>query len=149
MNTKGNMMAGVMVTLILVVLVTSIVFSFISSARDTTTVTDDQFTASNTTCVQITDNCIVSLISMENATGTGTIGLSNFSICTVKSGGGLQGVQISGDATTETHYTEKLLNATYISESCQKITGMTSTMIGYLPLLMAVAILVFVAFLVK
>lgn len=145
MNKKGNMMVGMTVTLILTILVVTVLFSFIGNQTDATAVSLDQFSGSNLTCVQVTDNCIVSTTTMKNATD-GLNVKGNFTLCASTTAGDLDGYLNTADVASLQGAT---INASYTEASCERITGTNATIIGFIPLLLAVAIIAFVAFFVK
>ena len=120
----------------------------ISGQTSTTTVTNDQFTMSNTSCVDVTTNCILSLTSVSNVTA-GTAGINpidsgNYSICRVNAPAGMfDGVVVSGDASIDV-LNGLTLNTTYTGINCDYIGGATTrSLISYIPLLAVVALLVF------
>jgi hypothetical protein len=150
MNKKGefNIMA-LFIPLLIALIVISIVIPLIGNKISTTTVTNDQFTASNTTCVQInTDYCIASLTSVANSTGTTPINTANFTRCNVADGT-LKGLLLQGDDTTEVKFNGVVLNATYQSQDCNPVSGFTGTIIGFIPVFLALALLVFLALFIK
>lgn len=145
MKSKKGQMVGVMTAILISVLIgvimTSIVHTQITEQTALTTVTNDPFTMSNTTCVRLTENCINSFTSVTNTTVT--IGSGNYSRCT--SSQTYDGILVSADT-----YIDGLngqpLNASYLEESCAALpTGLTRTIAGYFAILMAVIILVYVA----
>lgn len=145
MNQKGqaNVMVVIMITIILAMVAISVVWGLVRSQQDTTTITDDQFTGINETCVRLTDNCYVpNTLSITNSTSkTKDVG-GNFTECgdTSMVYGARGNIAECGECELSL-----ALNASYTEQACGRITGMTGTIINYLPLLMAVIILVFVA----
>jgi len=137
-NKKGNMLA-ITVVLIIALIALSIVVSLITGQQATTAVADDQFTALTSTCVRITDNCYTpNSVVVTNAT-SGDVATGNFSEC------GSAGVDFFGLSEAGGQYNSQTANATYTEQSCERLTGFTATIINNVPLLLAVALLVFVA----
>lgn len=147
MRRKGQMnaMLALSIGLILGVVILGVVFSFISDQTSTSTITADQFTASNESCVQVTSNCITTLTNVYNATTPGPIEAGgNYSICTV--GGALSGLYLNpADSQGNIDNNGYTANATYNERSCGFITsGTTRTLVTLIPLLLAIVALVFV-----
>lgn len=141
----SEIMIGILVTVIIGMIALQISVGTITQKTDTRTTTDAQFTASNTSCVVIDKtDCIASITSIENATGGITWGSANYSICNTKNTGG---VLFDGDTQADAEVVGKTnaLNITYTGQDCLQITGMTSTLIKYTPILMALLLLIFVA----
>lgn len=146
---KGQIGATIFIPVVIAVILLGVVFTFITDQRSTTTVTDDQFTASNTSCVEITNACINSITRIENASGGGTIlSASNYTLC-IATGttNEYDGILLSPTASLELN--GKTVNATYEGESCEAIDGMTGTMIDYIPVLLAVVLIIGVAVYIK
>jgi len=144
-NKKGQLgttIIGIGVVLIIGVIIASIMYSQVDNQTSQTTVTDDQFTASNSSCVDITDKCIYSVTSVENGTGSYTVTSGNYSTCKVNSGLRWDdGLLVSDDLVNG-----QTLNATYTEIDCGYISsGLTRTIVNYLPVLLAVALLIFLA----
>ena len=135
---QTNMVVIIMVTIILAMVSISIVWGLIRSQQDTTAIKNDTFTTSNTSCVRLTNNCyIANSLTVDNLSTDHT---GNFTECGSSSMlygtiGAANWPLASGD----------LMNASYTEQACGRITGLTGTIINYVPLLMAVLILVFVA----
>lgn len=127
------------------VIAISAIYTQITTQTSTSTVTDDQFTMDNTSCVDLTTNCILSLTSIENATGTEVIGAGNYSICRVNAPQSrYDGVLVSADASID-RYNGQTMNSTYVGSDCSYISGGTArNLISYIPLLIIVALLVMV-----
>ena len=139
---KGNTIIVLTVALIIGIISLSIGWQTIQDKTLTTAITDDQFSASNSTCVEITDNCVLSITSIENATIP--IGSGNYSLCNVdapsQSDDGVLFTVGVGD-----EYNGETLNVTYTEVDCSRITGTTATIINYTPVLWALGLLVLVA----
>lgn len=151
MKKKGQLSAGmIFIPIIVAVIILGVIFSFINAQRTTTTITDDQFTVANNTCVEVTSNCITSVTSVENATGSETIGTGNYSLC-IATGttNEYDGIQMVLDDAPIDRYVGETVNVSYVERSCQAITGTTGTLIDYVPVLLAVLLLVAVAVYVK
>lgn len=134
---QGALM-GVFITIILLVIIGSISMSFIQDNQELTDVTDDQFTGSNSSCTQITDNCINTLNDVENLTGTDP-STGNYSVCESTSGS----TDTDGIILLDDNYNTETLNATYVEESCSRIKGIGGTVISYASVVLALAIFVF------
>lgn len=141
----------ILVSVLIGVIAVSIVSSQINRQTAYTTITDDQFTMSNTSCVDVTANCISSLTSVENVTGSVTIGSGNYSICNVNAPSTrYDGILVSGDAYVDSNFNGLTLNSTYVEEACDSIQGgITRTIVPYFVILMAVVLLVFVTGYIK
>lgn len=148
MNKKGQLVP-IMVTILVVVIigmvVLQIIFSQVSEQTTQTSVVDDQFTAANGTCVQVTPSgqcynpgsgTLTNATDDDDATG-------NFTECGDNSG--LFGFNLDpsgGDVELD----GQTMNASYTQESCGFISsGITRTVINNYSILFAVALLVFVA----
>ena len=146
-----NVIIGMGITLIIGVIVLSIIWTQYADQVGSATITGDQFTASNTTCVELTDKCLTSITSLNNATGNSTmkstiIGSGNYSICTARGlNNKFDGVLLDGDTVVDAGYNGQTVNASYTEISCNRITGMTATIVGYLPVLLAIVLLIFLA----
>lgn len=133
-------MMGLTVTVILVVIVIATVWTLYQTQQALTTVTDDTFTASNGTCVRVTNDCIAELTNVENGSDA-SAKTGNFSLCgTADDYYGLL-MSPAGDNAID----GQTMNATYIERNCNRLTGMTATITSYLTLLMAVVLLAYVA----
>ena len=130
----------IMIVSIIGLVTLQIMYTSIRDQTATTSITDDQFTGS-TSCVDITDNCILTLDSVENATGGETLGTGNYSLCDANSGGKYNDGIILDDA----EYNTETLNATYTEVNCGHLTGLTALVVNNVPILVAVALLVFAA----
>jgi len=139
MNKMSVLITGFIVLLVGVVLLSSLADNE-SSIRTLLTVTDDQFTMDNTTCVQITSGCISSLTSVENATGAEVIGAGNYSLC--RSSGNQDGILVSADTSID-RYNGLTINATYThSPGCTYVSsGISRTFIGLIPIFFALFVL--------
>ena len=142
---KAYPQAAIWITIMIVSIIglvaLQVMYTSIQDQTDTTAITDDSFTGSNTTCVDITDNCILSVTSVENATGGETLGTGNYSLCDANSGGKYDDGIILDDA----EYNAATLNATYTEVNCGHLTGLTALVVNNVPILVAIAILVFAA----
>jgi len=141
---QTGMFIALFVGLVIGVIAIGAMVTQITQQTSTTTVTDNQFTMSNTSCVDLTNNCILSLTTIENQTGIGTITSGNYSICSVNAPlSRYDGVLVSGDASVDLA-NGQTLNATYTEISCDYIGGTTTrSLVSYIPLLAVVALLVF------
>ena len=136
---KGN--AAVMTTLLIGIIVgvisLSIVFTQIRGQTTTTAVSNQAFTATNTSCTRLTTDCVASLTSVDNLS---TVLTGSYDLC--GSGGDNYGLRTNPE---DNNHSTSDINVSYIRESCAPITGgITTTIVGYFAVLMAVVILVFV-----
>lgn len=133
-------------TLLLGLIVISIVVPLITNKVTDSTVTDDQFTASNTTCVEVAEYCIQTFSVVNASNGITTTG--NFSVCAVSGQG--RGLNMSSnDEANAWEMNGLTMNAIYTQRDCQPITGFTGTILTYVPVLMALLLLIFVAAFMK
>jgi len=138
----GGAIIPIFIVLLLGVIFASIVWRQIDEQTAATAITNDVFTgvSSNTTCIDVTTKCIYSLTSVTNNTGGETVGTGNYSLCDVN--GGVRyndGIVISA-----TEYNSETLNATYTEIECNHIeSGLTRTIVRYLPIFIALALLIF------
>lgn len=141
-KANADIMVTLTVTAIIAIIAISIVVGLITNQTSTTAVTDDLFTGDNGVCVRVTGECLISTsLSIKN--GSQTAGAGNYTSCPTDQFDHY-GVQL-----TDAEFDATALNATYSERSCEYIAGTTGTIIGYVPLLMAVGLLVFVAFFIK
>ncbi len=127
---------------ILLVVILGVIFSTLSEQTTTTSVVDDQFIATNNTCIRLTPNCYTpGTLTTENVANS-TVTTGNFSECGDLSNVlfGAEGNLISadfGDATTH--------NASYLGRSCGFIASTTTrTLINLIPVLLSIAVLIFI-----
>ena len=133
---------AIMIVSIIGLVALQIMVGLITSQTTKTTITDDSFTAENSTCVQITDKCIFSLTLLENGTDGTEVTASNYTTCQVDASGEYaDGIQLESDS----DYTGSTLNATYEEVECGYITGLTALVVNNVPILAAIALLVFAA----
>ena len=146
----SGMMTTILVTVIVGVIAAAIVATQIASQTSSTTITDDQFVMSNTTCVDLTDNCITSITSIENSTSVETIGSGNYTLCRVSAPvTRFDGVLVSGDTSIDA-YNGDTKNATYVETACNSLQGgLVRTIAPFFVVLMAVILLMFVASWIK
>lgn len=136
---KGSIMLW-FVTIIIAVIVVGILFGLIAGQQKTTAITDDQFTGSTSSCVRFTDSCYLpGSLSLVNATtgATLTITTANYTECGT-------GQDLYGAVLLNSTYNGDTINASYSQVSCERVTGMTANIINYIPVLLALAVLVFV-----
>lgn len=136
-----GIMTAVLISVLIGVIMTSIVHTQITEQTTTTTVTNDEFTMNNASCVRVSNNCIQSITSVVNTSIT--IGANNYTRCFATQT--YDGILVFGD-----NYTDGLngqpLNATYIEESCAALPGgLVRTIATYFAVLMAVVLLVYLA----
>ncbi len=139
-KAQTNGMVIILMVVIIAMVAISVAWGLIRSQQDTTSIVDDVFTVSNTSCVRIVDTCYTpNTLVVTNATdGAGATG--NFTEC----GAGV--IPYGAIGVVDWDYaTGDTANATYTQQACQRLTGLTGTIIDYVPVLMAVLILVFVA----
>jgi len=135
---------GITVTLILTVIFTSIIATRIDEQTRTISVADDTFTGVNGTCVRVTNDCILSTTDIVNASdGVATTG--NYSECNFGGDVDTNGYVLNING-ADPVLNNAQVNATYTEVSCSYLSGTTGTVINYLPLLAAVAIVAFLGF---
>ncbi len=147
MNKKGQgAIIGMAIGAILLVVVLAVIFSTLSEQTTTTSVVRDPFTAANGTCVRVTAtsgvDCIVpgSTTAIVNSTNAVNV-LPDFEECGTD--GDLFGYGMTTIANASVVGAQ--VNATYTGRSCAFITsGTTRTLINLLPVLLAIAILIFI-----
>jgi len=138
-KAQSGTMIAISVFVIIAIIAVSIVWQLTQDKTQTATIANDLFVASNNTCVRVTDNCIESTTSLYAGALQSD---SNFTIC-----GGASGYY--GYSLDETGALASLdganINASYVGADCARLTGTTSTIVNYIPLLLAVALLAGVA----
>ena len=148
MNRKGQgAIIGMSIGAILLVVILAVIFSLLTAQTTTTSVPEDVFTAANGTCVRVTVetsdiNCISpgSTSSILNGTNAEE-SLDNFTECGVN--GDLFGYDMV--AGSEISLVAASMNATYTARSCAFITsGTTRTLVNLLPVLLGIAVLIFI-----
>ena len=145
MNNKGQgAIIAMAIGAILSVVILGIIFSTLTEQTTTTAVTDDQFTGINETCVRLTANCYTpGSLTITNSTNTTKDVLGNFTEC-----GDLSTViygALGNIANCEECELTNALNASYTGRSCGYIaSGTTRTLVNLLPVLLAIAILIFI-----
>lgn len=146
MSKKGQLGAtviiGISVTLIIAVIMVGIVFSQITNQQTETAVSNDLFTANNDTCVRLDASNCIQPASLTVANGTDDFS-GNFSEC--GDGNDVYGAQLSAVG-GGTGLDGTGLNASYTQRDCGYITGTTGTILNYVPILLAVALLAFLGF---
>lgn len=148
MKKKGEIVSNMItiaVGLIIGIVMLGIIFSQISEQTVTTPITADQFTGANGTCVSITTNCIVSASGvLINSTG-GNAATGNFTQCDSNSNNKLDGYSLNAVGGSP-GWNGETINASYNERSCAFIEGSITTLIvNNVPVLFAVALLVFLA----
>ena len=144
---KTNVLFAFAIAVILGLIFLTTLSQPIADQSSTSTVTDDQYTASNTSCVKVTsgNDCIISLTSVENVSAQ-AIGSANYSLCVASNGGSLlsNGIINNGDATTDGWYNGQTLNATYtMSQGCVYNPNATSrNLTSLLPLFFAIFLVI-------
>jgi len=136
---QAAMWTAILIVLVIGLVALQIMYTSISNQTSETTITDDQFVGSNTTCVDLTDQCILSLTSIEN--GTVVVDAGNYSLCEANSGGKYSDGILLDDA----EFNGYTLNATYTEVNCGHLTGLTAVVVNNVPILVAIALLVFAA----
>ena len=148
MNNKGQgAIIAMSIGAILAVVILSVIFSTLSEqTTDGPLVTNDIFTGENGTCTRVSTNCYTpGTLVVGNATAGSEEGIAgNFTEC-----GDSQQVLFGAFgqivACPGCDGGASALNATYTSRSCGFITsGTTRTLINLLPVLLALAILIFI-----
>ncbi len=144
MNKKGQgAIIAMAIGAILLVVILSVIFSTLSDQTTQTGVVDDTFTILNGSCARVTNDCIApgSTTAIQNATDNVDL-LTNFTECGAS--GDLFGYNIISPG-TQVSVVGAEANATYTVRSCAFIaTGTTRTLINLIPVLLAIAILIFI-----
>ena len=149
MNKKGQgAIIAMSIGAILLVVILAVIFSLLTAQTTTTSVPEDVFTAANGTCVRVTVetsdiNCISpgSTSSILNGTNAEE-SLDNFTECGTE--GDLFGYNMVAGA-SEISLVGVSMNATYTARSCAFITsGTTRTLVNLLPVLLGIAVLIFI-----
>lgn len=138
-QVSGGMMIAIMIVVIFSMVAIQVSWSLIRTQLDTTAITDDPFVVANTSCVRITDLCFTKgTLTVESNYAHDSTG--NFTECGI--GNDLYGALAN---MVDANFTDgETINSSYTEESCTPITGMTATLINYLPILMAIVILAFI-----
>ncbi len=137
-----GMIIAITIGLIIGIVVFQIIFTLIDDQTKTVAISNDAFTASNSTCVEVTSQCLQAgsgVVTNTSETQTG-----NFTECQVNNPDKLNGFSLNpndgGDG-----FDGAVVNASYTEISCSFISGgTTQTVLNLLPLLLAVALIVFV-----
>jgi len=139
----GTAMLSIGIVLIIGIVAASIMWTQISGQTTLTRVNNNLWNGTNTSCVDLTDNCIRSLVSVTNATDGATINSGNYTLCNVNSGS----VRFyDGITLAEGYWVDKNMNATYDEVDCNYIeSSITRTIVNYLPVLMGIMLLIFTA----
>lgn len=138
-----SIMVMIAIGLIIGVVMLQIIFSQISEQTTTKTQSDIQFAVQTKgICTRVTSRCIQSISSVVNNTGASITG--NFTRC--GSGTDLFGHTFNQSGDSDIDLVGDTVNTTFIEESCSRIEGaLTTTVVNNVPILFAVALLVFVA----
>lgn len=147
MEKKGQVgtQTVLLTTLIVTLIAVSVSATLITNNTATTDISNDEFTALNNTCVAVSTNCLTELTAFSNGTQNWNVG--NFSICPVS--GDNVGIYLDGSNVDQKELSNLVLNASYTERSCSFIGGTTGTLINYIPLIMAVVIVAFLAMMIK
>ena len=145
MNNKAQgAIIAMSIGVILLVVILGVIFSTLSEQTSTTSVIGDQFTGINKTCVRITPNCYTpNTLVIVNGTNGLVVATGNFTECGDSSAVlfGALGNIVDCDTCEDT----LALNASYTGRSCGFITsGTTRTLINLLPVLLGIAVLIFI-----
>ena len=145
MNQKGQgTIIAMAIGAILLVVILGVIFSTLSEQTTTSAVTADQFTASNSSCTKVTNNCITAITSVVNATTPGVDATGNYSVCSIS--GDETGILLDpADSTGNIDNNGFTANASYSEQSCAFITsGTTRTLVTLIPVLLAILVLIFI-----
>ena len=147
MNKKGNAI-GIAIFVVLGVVVISIAVAMVNGVSQSTPVVSDQFTASNSTCVDITSsssNCILSQPTFANATSGVAINAGNFSLCNNR-GGYNSGILLVANSPASGLFNGKVVNTSYTEIPCTYVSnGIVQTLMPYLIVLLALIVFAGVA----
>lgn len=148
MNKKGQgAIIAMAIGAILLVVILSVIFSTLSAQTTETAVINDRFTvlngSGNATCARVTNDCIAPGSTTAILNRTDAVDLtSNFSECGAS--GDLFGYNVISPG-TQPSIVGGEANATYVVRSCAFIAaGTTRTLINLIPVLLAIAILIFI-----
>ncbi len=145
MNKKGQgAIIAMSIGAILLVVILSVIFSTLSDQTTRTAIASDRFTAANGTCTRVTasEDCILagSTTAIVNNSNAANL-LNNFTECGTS--GDVFGYDMVAGA--QASVVGATANATYTEESCAFITsGTTRTLVNLIPVLLAIAILIFI-----
>jgi preprotein translocase subunit SecG len=140
---KIAMVASLFIVVVIGLIFLTTINQNVETQATLSTITDDQFTASNSSCVVITTGCIETVTSIKNVTRT-TIDPANYTLCRSNTGK-LDGIQLlSGAQMADASLNGKTLNATYTeSAGCTYVSNSTArNLTGILVLLFVIAIVV-------
>ena len=143
-QNKMMILISAFILLLVGIILTSEVANSNSKARSLGTVTDDQFTADNASCVQITTGCIDSITLVENATKATTVGSANYTLCRSSTTHLQDGIQLKDGAQMAGESLDGFtLNATYTqSADCTYVSDATSRVfLNLIPLFFAIAVM--------
>lgn len=145
-NKKGFISAITIAIFVIIAMVAiAIASGVIGAATSTTAKTAITFTASNTSCVDVTTKCILSTTSFVNASSAAdTIGNANFTACDY-SGTYWRGYQVVAGA-TGTRINANSINASFTEVECGYTNNsFVQVMLPYIIVLMAVLVIMGVA----
>lgn len=125
----------------------AIAINTVDSTTKRTSVINDLFIVSNTTCIDVTSSgseCILSLGTFTN--GTKTVGPGNFSLCDY-TGQYARGYILNGSTDPGgTIYNGNVVNATYTQVGCGYVSNsVVQTIIPYIIILLVVLVFIGVA----
>lgn len=145
-NKKAELGAiNIAIFVVLGIIVIAIAVAMVNGITSRTSVSADTFTASNTSCVDITTNCILEKGTFVNATDGVTIAAANFTLCNYV-GTYARGYYLNGSDATEAGFTGKTVNATYTEVGCGYVSNsMVQTLMPYVIILLAVLVFMVVA----
>lgn len=119
MNNSLKVVIGSFVTLLIGLVFLTSISDNVNQTQSLATISNDLFTGSNSSCVQVTSGCIDSLTSVKNASTTLSTG--NYTLCQVQHR--YDGIFLQ----TGSLYNGVALNATYeSSENCMYVSNGTS-----------------------
>jgi hypothetical protein len=143
---KGEItIIGIAVFVILGAVALSMSDSITSDTTSTTAITDQNFTASNTSCVTLTSRCILTKGTFENTSNGVAIGGNNWTMCG-QSGTYYTGVLLDGDGATEVLYQGVQINTSYTEIACNYVNNsFVTTILPYVIILLAALVFMSVA----
>jgi len=143
----GTIWITILILTIIGLIATQVVWQLLQDKQSSTTQTDIQFTAVNNTCVRITDKCFLTGALVQNATAPDTDYLTD-SFLECSDLGHYYGLKLVVE-NASTEYDGATMNATFTEVDCSQLSGMTALIVNYIPLMLAVVLLIAVAVFIR
>lgn len=144
MNKKAQLaIIPIMMSLVIGMVAVAIVTPMITDSSGSDSITDDNFSFSDT-CQRVTDRCIqAGTLTVENASN-GASFTSQFDECMFL--GERSGAKNNSDINSSGGTAGgQWVNLSYTEVNCIRLTGFTATIVNYVPILLAVGLMVFLA----